>query len=332
MVHAMNRMNQQQMAWRSDAQQYGSHYGSFNPDARLNPHDVFHTGPGQFQRVGRFDPMKSSVKGGIFGGEQEFNAQPNVQPNIEAIQRVKSRPTGGGDFLDRLALAEQRDEESHRSNRSNISEHATGNVPDQLYTGGENIHAAGGRIGRDRDFFNDAPRPKTAAERAARVLAAHQQVADQHQQAQQERQMHALRKQAGLNDFKNGRDGRDGSAAAGAKSKTLAMQERNVAAQQQVMNDAWQVQAQRAEAQKRQEYEELQQQRMAAMRQQQQQEAIRRQQAQRAAAMERQSAMAAQHEQRAMMTMANEDVAMKSQWARNQAMNRNSGSRDFRFG
>ena len=42
--------------------------------------------------------------------------------------------------------------------------------------------------------------------------------------------------------------------------------------------------------------------------------------------------MAAQHEQRAMMTMANEDVAMKSQWARNQAMNRNSGSRDFRFG
>ena len=69
---------------------------------------------------------------------------------------------------------------------------------------------------------------------AARVLAAHQQVADQHQQAQQERQMHALRKQAGLNDFKNGRDGRDGSAAAGAKSKTLAMQERNVAAQQQV--------------------------------------------------------------------------------------------------
>ena len=111
MVHAMNRMNQQQMAWRSDAQQYGAHYGSFNPDARLNPHDVFHTGPGQFQRVGRFDPMKSSVKGGIFGGEQEFNAQPNVQPNIEAIQRVKSRPTGGGDFLDRLALAEQRDEE-----------------------------------------------------------------------------------------------------------------------------------------------------------------------------------------------------------------------------
>ena len=211
MVHAMNRMNQQQMAWRSDAQQYGAHYGAFNPDARLNPHDVFHTGPGQFQRVGRFDPMKSSVKGGIFGGEQEFNAQPNVQPNIEAIQRVKSRPTGGGDFLDRLALAEQRDEESHRSNRSNISE---GNVPAQLYTGGESIHAAGGRIGRDRDFFNDAPRPKTAAERAARVLAAHQQVADQHQQAQQERQMHALRKQAGLNDFKNGRDGRDGSAAA----------------------------------------------------------------------------------------------------------------------
>ena len=332
MVHAMNRMNQQQMAWRSDAQQYGAHYGSFNPDARLN-------------RRRRLSHRSRPVPAGRPLRPDEEQRQGRHLWRRARVQRAAQRPAeyrgdsacqvaaGGRRRLPRPSRAgEQRDEESHRSNRSNISEHATGNVPDQLYTGGENIHAAGGRIGRDRDFFNDAPRPKTAAERAARVLAAHQQVADQHQQAQQERQMHALRKQAGLNDFKNGRDGRDGSAAAGAKSKTLAMQERNVAAQQQVMNDAWQVQAQRAEAQKRQEYEELQQQRMAAMRQQQQQEAIRRQQAQRAAAMERQSAMAAQHEQRAMMTMANEDVAMKSQWARNQAMNRNSGSRDFRFG
>merc|ERR1712216_552764 len=105
-----SRRSQPAMAhFRTDASSYGSHMENFNPDAGLNPHDVDQTGAGQFKRVGRFDPLSSSVSGGIFGG----TPQQQQRGNVAAINRVKARANGGGDFLDRLALAEANDVQTH---------------------------------------------------------------------------------------------------------------------------------------------------------------------------------------------------------------------------
>ena len=298
--------------WRpeTDAQRYGAHLGpGFNPDGRLNPHDVAHTGPGQFRygQSKRFDPLSSSVPGGVFAGEPQENVRP--RGNVEAIQRVKALPTGGGDFLDRLALAEARD-----SARDPISQ----------------VHAAGARPERQRGA--SPRRPQSAQSRASKILNAHQTVADGYAQQQQARQWNAMQKQglsSGLSDYKTGRDGGEGGAAAGAKSRGLRAQEHQLAAQAASMQSSWQQQAHSAAAQKRAEQMELAQQNALAQQKRAQQEAIRQQQAQRAMALQQQSAMGMQQQQRQLMAQEREEVAMKTQWAKNQAARRNTGAIQF---
>ena len=296
--------------WRpeTDAQRYGSHLAGFNPDGRLNPHDVAHTGAGQFRygQSKRFDPLSSSVPGGVFGGAPQENMLP--RGNVEAIQRVKALPTGGGDFLDRLALAEARD-----SARDPISQ----------------VQQAAGARPRGAS----PRRPESAQSRASKILNAHQTVADGYAQQQQARQWNAMQKQglgsSGLSDYKAGRDGGEGGAAAGAKSRGLRAQEHQFAAQAASMQSSWQHQAHSAAAQKRAEQMELAQQNAMAQQKRAQQEAIRQQQAQRAMALQQQSAMGMQQQQRQLMGQEREEIAMKTQWAKNQAARRNAGGIQF---
>lgn len=285
--------------FETDAQRIvnAAHFAGFNPDAARNPHDVDHTGPGQFKKVGRFDPLSSSVAGGIFGGE----AEPRPRGNVAAVQRVKALPTGGGDFLDRLALAEARD--------------------DKQYAAGARPRSA--RRGA-------SPRPASAYERAAQILNHHQAVADRHTQQQQERQWSALQKQTNLSDFRAGRDGGEGGTAAGAKSRSLAAHERQVAAAAEIAQQSWQQQHHRHEAQKRAEVAELQQTAAAVMRQQNKREAIQQQQAARAQALQHQSAMALQRQEQQRAAMQQQEAAARTSFAKNQAARRNSGS--LRFG
>lgn len=299
--------------FQTDAQAYGSHMsGGFNPDGGLNPHDVMHTGPGQFKKVGRFDPLSSSVAGGIFGGGEA----PAQHGNVAAIHRVKARPTGGGDFLDRLALAEARD--------------------DAVEMHSERMHAAGARpASRGKASPRPNTAPNTAYARAAKILDHHQSVADGFAQRQQQRQWTAVQKQGGLCEVQRGRDG---GAAAGAKSRSLLVHEQQVANQAATMQQSWQQQARHAEEQKHAEQRALQQQQAARQQQQAQREAMQMQQRQRMQELHGQSAMAMQMEQhqqhqqyqqqqqqRRHAAEAQREVAMKTQWAHAQAQRMNGG-------
>ena len=282
----------------SDAQYANRHLANFNPDRSINPHDVDQSGAGQFKRVGKFDPMKSSVPGGIFGGEVDERPRGNVA----AIQRVKALPTGGSDFLSRLEAAEQRDGQGIYSDRAQI-------------------HAAGGRVGKARP--STAETPSTAHSRAAKILNSHQSVSDHYQQQQLQRQQSWLERQGHLTSFKDGRDG--GESAAGAKSRALQVREENLAAQSRGLHQSWHQQQQHAEALKRQEQQALLQQQRAMAMQQQERQAVQQQQMMRHEQMQRQSAMAVQQQQQQQYALAQNDVAIKTSWARNQAGRRNQG-------
>lgn len=292
----------------TDAQRYGSHFASqgFNPEGRVNPHDVMQTGPGQLKSVGRFDPLSSSVSGGIFGGQ----ADERPRGNYEAVQRVKALPTGGGDFLDRLAMAEARD--SDRSDRQ---------------------HAAGGRLRTQEPERAKSADPNTAYQRAAKLLNAHQTVADNYAQQQQARQWNAVQKQ---NNFI---DAQAGGQAAGTKSRGMQAQENYTASQAQTLQQSWHQRANQHQQLKRQEQQDLAMQTAHAERERQQRAAIQRQQAQRSQQQAQQSAMTLgrqqQHltprQQQRLMQQEAREVAMKTQWAKNQAMRRNS-SGGIRFG
>ena len=293
----------------TNAQFAQRHLSSFNPEGAINPHDVDQSGPGRFMDRGRFDPMKSSVQGGIFAGDV-----PDERPrgNVNAIQRVKSLPTGGGDFLDRLAAAESRDGAGIYSDRQNIY--------------GER-GAAGGRIGKDHERPSPAEGPNAAYSRAAKILNSHQTAADHYQQQQLSRQQAWLERQGGLSQHKDGRDGSE--AAAGAKSRALQVREGYLGAQSNALHHSRQQQQQHAEALKRQEQQELMQQRAVAQQKMQQRAAIQQQQQMRHEQMQRQSAMALEQQKQQMYQHAQNDVAMKSQWARNRAAQRNGGSIHF---
>lgn len=116
---------------QTDAMRIGSHMGAdFFPEQAHNPH----SGVGRFRDVGRFDPTKSSMQGGIFAPAEERQAP-------AAVMRMRARASGGGDFLDRLAVAERNDQESHRNIQN-------------IYSA--EVHAAGGRPA-ERDRFANRP-------------------------------------------------------------------------------------------------------------------------------------------------------------------------------
>jgi len=284
----------------TDSSAYGSHQmaAGFNPDRMLNPHDVDHTGPGQFKKVGRYDPLSSSLSGGLFAPPVDERPRGNV----DAVQRVKSRPTGGGDFLDRLSAAEGRDDAFNAQ-----------------------MHAAGARPGSGRRHAA-SPRPQSAYARAAKILEHHQNVADNFAEKQQQRQWNSLQKQQLLPEFRNGRASMEGGAAAGAKSRTLQIQEHALAAQQAGFQQSWQQQAQQAEAQKRAELQQLHQQNAMVQQQRAQRAALQEQQQANADALRRKGAMAMHQQHQQSMAHAQQDVAMKTQWAHGQAARRNSGS------
>ena len=115
--------SQMYMPWNNQASQ------SFAGSGGLSSSIVDYTRPG------RYDPTKSGVEGGIFGGCTEVPAAPAA---AAAAARVKAAPSGGGygkaDFLDRLALAEQRDAgvnqyASTQMNPSLHNEHSAGMRP-----------------------------------------------------------------------------------------------------------------------------------------------------------------------------------------------------------
>ena len=290
------------MAFQTDSMNAQRWLSNFNPDRTPNPHDVDHTGAGRFKEVGRFDPNRSSVSGGIFGGQAE--AMQNVpRGNVAAINRVKGRATQG-DFLQRLALAEARD----------------GGGPN-LYSGNDaEVHYAGARP--------QAKTPMTAQARAQAILEKQQAVADREAEAQRARQWNHVAKNGLLQQWQTEEDGN--GMAAGGKSKTLAVQEKLYKEQQQTLAQATVQQGRQAQMERQQQHHQMQMQQRQQQRQQQLQQ---RQQSAQQAAMARQQAEE-QQRQHAMIErqqrQAQQEQQFKTAWAQNRAKQR--GSSGIQFG
>ena len=131
---------------------------------------------------GRFDPTKSGVEGGIFAGCTEVPADPRA---AAAAQRVKAMPTGGGygkaDFLDRLALAEQRDEEG-------LNQYAAS----EMNNGLQNDHFAGMRPSMKP---SKEEQMQALTKRQTTLRAAEQRVRENQAEAMKQQVQGGLRKQ-----------------------------------------------------------------------------------------------------------------------------------------
>jgi hypothetical protein len=290
--------------WATDndmAMIHRSDLRNFNPDAHHNPHDVDQTGAGRFHNPGRFNPAASSVQGGIFASEPQ-ETQP--RGNVRAINRVKARTST--DFLERLAIAEAND--------------AGG---PNMYSA--NRHAAGARP-QSRDGFHgpaaDGTQPQQQMNRADTLAAKKQAAMDRAAEVQRQRQWQAVERQ-GLHPGRL--EGWEASAhepTAGAKSKAFKAQEQVVGQQRKLLTHAT---IQHTQLQQRQHQMNAQSRAQAEAERQQAQRA----QFQRQRQMERQMAMEdaqrrsrvprAQQLDNTQLALAHHDVAMKAQWAKNQA-------------
>jgi flagellar biosynthesis GTPase FlhF len=280
--------------WATDQSQSQQWLADFNPDARINPHDVDQSGAGRFMEVGRFDPNKSSQQGGIFAGEAEMDYVP--RGNVAAVQRVKAR--NSSDFLERLALAEARDGESGA-----------------LFSGNDDlVHYAGAR-----------PQPKrqlSARSRANAIMNKQQAVMDKTAEEQRQRQWANVAKQGYLTHYRDEDDGM--GKAAGGRSKTLVVQQKLYEQQQQTFSQATQQQDRRAMIQRQQQHQQQAQEHHQRMRQQQQAAAnasaaqlhmMRQQEEERKMDVVRHEQMHRQHQQ---------EQQFKTAWAANRAKQQNS--------
>jgi len=275
---------------------------NFNPDARLNPHNVDHTGAGRLYNGSKFDATRSSTPGGIFGGESN-----EPKRDMSAINRVKAR-SSHTDFLDRLAIAEEND--SHRE--PNPFSHARA--------------AAGARPAIAGDRLERGTTPQSNQSRAAAIMAKQQRAMDQAAEAQRQRQWSAMERQ-GLHpawqlhrqNQGGGFDSNDGGRAAGGLSKGMQNHMKNFAQQQQHMarsNLQQNRQHQQQLLQQQRAHEQAQmnerQQRMEKqrLRQEQQRQMLMEDQARRS------KPRAVGLDNRQVQNEAFEDVAAKTAWAR----------------